>query len=132
MREAFPRAMKRDCVSDARSHRRLGETPMLVSYTIGDDFAPAHTETYDIGLGGLALLSSIALPLGTELSLQLELKGQDRPPLILKGEVRWCREDTLAGRYRIGVEFTTRDAEQDAQLVGYIDTVYKLRDLGVL
>lgn len=105
---------------------------MLVSYSIGDDFSPARTETYDLGLGGLAMLSEVALPVGAAISLELELRGDPRPPLRLNGEVRWCREDALAEKFRIGVEFTARDESQDGQLLGYIDTMYKLRDLGVL
>jgi len=105
---------------------------MLVAYTIGADFPAARTETYDVGLGGLAMLSDVALPAGQPLDLELELRGDPRPPLQLTGEVRWCANDATAGKYRIGVEFTGRTAEQEAQLVGYIDTMYKLRDLGVL
>src|SRR5581483_2045372 len=108
-------------VQDDRSSRRLIDAPMLVAYTIGADFPAARTETYDV-----------ALPAGQPLDLELELRGDPRPPLQLTGEVRWCANDATAGKYRIGVEFTGRTAEQEAQLVGYIDTMYKLRDLGVL
>ena len=105
---------------------------MLVSYTIGDEFEPAHTETYDLGLGGLAMLSEVELALDSALTFELELRGDPRPPLRLAGEVRWCRHDPLLEKYRIGVEFTQRSPEQEALLVGYIDTMVKLRDLGVL
>jgi c-di-GMP-binding flagellar brake protein YcgR len=119
-------------VSDSRSHRRLNDAPLLVAYTIGDDFAAARTETYDVGLGGLAMLSEAELPAGQPLRLELELRGDPRPALQLTGEVRWCRIDPIIGQYRIGVEFTDRTPEQEAQLVGYIDMMHKLRDLGVL
>src|SRR5947209_18561721 len=62
--EAFPPARKAARVSEARSHRRLPDAAMLVAYTIGDEFAAAHTETYDIGLGGLALFPDTELPSG--------------------------------------------------------------------
>jgi hypothetical protein len=117
---------------DVRSHRRLSDAPLLVAYTIGDDFAAAHTETYDLGLGGVAMLTDAELPEGQPLKLQLELRGDPRPPLRLVGEVRWCRYDAVLEKYRTGVELTERSAEQDAQLLAYIDTMYKLRDLGVL
>jgi c-di-GMP-binding flagellar brake protein YcgR len=119
-------------VSDARSHRRLSDAPMLVAYTIGDEFEEARTETYDIGLGGLAMLSETALPPGQPVRLELELRGDPRPPLQLAGEVRWSRYDAALGKYRTGVEFTVQTPDQEAQLVTYIDTMYKLRDLGVL
>jgi c-di-GMP-binding flagellar brake protein YcgR len=105
---------------------------MLVAYTIGDEFAAARTETYDVGLGGLAMLSETELPSGQALQLELELRGDPRPPLKLTGEVRWCRNDPALGKYRIGIEFTNRTPAQESQLHTYIDTMYKLRDLGVL
>jgi c-di-GMP-binding flagellar brake protein YcgR len=119
-------------VSDARSHRRLPEAPLLVAYTIGGDFAEARTETYDVGLGGLAMLCDAELPAGQALRMELELRGDPRPPLQLTGEVRWCRFDDVIGKFRTGIEFTDRTAEQEAQLLGYIDMMYKLRDLGVI
>ena len=105
---------------------------MLVTYTIGDEFAAAHTETYDLGLGGLAMFSAAELAAGQPLRLELELRGDPRPPLHLTGEVRWCAFDALLGTFRTGVEFTDRTTEQETQLLAYIDTMHKLRDLGVL
>src|ERR1035437_830161 len=81
--EAFPLARKAAGVSEARSHRRLSEAPMLVAYTIADEFAEARTETYDVGLGGLAMLADTELPAGQPLRLELELRGDPRPPLHL-------------------------------------------------
>ena len=105
---------------------------MLVAYTIGDEFAAARTQTYDVGLGGLAMLTDAELPSGIALRLELELRGDPRPRLHLTGEVRWCRYDNALEKYRTGVEFTNRTPDQETQLVGYIDMMYKLRDLGVL
>jgi c-di-GMP-binding flagellar brake protein YcgR len=105
---------------------------MLVAYTIGDEFAAAHTETYDIGLGGLAMFSETELAAGQPLRLELELRGDPRPPLHLTGEVRWSRYDAVLAKHRTGVEFTDRTPQQEAQLRAYIDMMYKLRDLGVL
>ena len=105
---------------------------MLVSYTIGDEYAAAHTETYDVGLGGLAMLAEAELPSGQPLRLELELRGDPRPPLHLTGEVRWSRYDPALTKFRTGVEFTDRTPEQESQLLGYIDMMYQLRDLGVL
>ena len=104
---------------------------MLVAYTIADEFAEAHTESYDVGHGGLAMLADAELPAGQALRLELELRGDPRPPLSLTGEVRWCRYDAVLAKYRIGVEFTERTPEQAAQLLGYIEMMYQLRDLGV-
>jgi c-di-GMP-binding flagellar brake protein YcgR len=130
--EPFPLARKAAAVSEARSHRRLADAPMLVAYTIGDEFAAARTETYDVGLGGLAMFAEVELPSGQALQLELELRGDPRPPLQLTGEVRWARYDGALQMYRTGIEFTDRTPDQEAQLLTYIDTMYKLRDLGVL
>jgi len=119
-------------VDEARTHRRLIDAPLLVAYTIGDEFASAYTETYDLGNGGLAMLSPVELPSGQALQLELELRGDPRPALHLTGEVRWCRFDATIEKYRTGVEFTNRTVDQENQLLGYIDMMYKLRDLGVL
>lgn len=119
-------------MSEARSHRRLSDAPLLVAYTIGDEFAAARTETYDVGLGGLAMFAQSELPPGQPLRLELELRGDPRPPLRLTGEVRWSRYDVVLGKYRTGIEFTDRTSDQENQLHGYIETMYKLRDLGVL
>jgi hypothetical protein len=119
-------------VSEARSHRRLSDAPLLVAYTIGDEFAAARTETYDVGLVGLAMFAESELPSGQALKLELELRGDPRPPLQLTGEVRWCRYDAALGKYRTGIEFTGRTPEQENQLRGYIDTMYTLRDMGVI
>ncbi len=104
----------------------------MVAYTIGDEFAAARTETYDIGLGGLAMFAEMELASGQPLRLELELRGEPRPPLQLTGEVRWSRYDAGLGKYRTGVEFTGRTPDQETQLRGYIETMYQLRDLGVI
>ena len=39
------------------------DAPLLVAYTIGDEFAAAHTQTYDVGLGGLAMLGDTPIAL---------------------------------------------------------------------
>ncbi|MBV8580291.1 MAG: PilZ domain-containing protein [Candidatus Eremiobacteraeota bacterium] len=119
-------------MSEARSHRRLLDAPLLVAYTIGDEFEPERTETYDVGLGGLAMLSETELPSGQALKLELELRGDPRPTLNLTGSVRWCRFDHTIQKFRTGIEFTDRTHEQETQLLAYIDMMYKLRDLGVL
>jgi c-di-GMP-binding flagellar brake protein YcgR len=105
---------------------------MLVAYSIADEFEPARTETYDLGLGGLAMYTATEIAPGTALTLEVELRGDPRPPLKLRGAVRWSQHDAILERYRTGVEFTERSPEQEQALRGYIDTMYKLRDLGVL
>ena len=105
--------------------------PLLVAYSIGNEYEPERTEAYDLGLGGLAMLAITELPSGQLLTVEVELRGDPRPPLRLAGAVRWSRFDPALEKYRTGVEFTERTPEVEQQLIGYIDTMYKLRDLGV-
>jgi len=120
--------------SDPKSERkfdRVGDV-LLVSYSIGDEFAPEFTETYDIALGGLAMLSNAELKKDHEISVQLELRGDSQPILRIRGIVRWSRYDPMLQRYRTGVAFLAIDEGTKAHLQRYIDTLHLLRDMGVL
>jgi c-di-GMP-binding flagellar brake protein YcgR len=116
---------------DTRNYRRVGDS-LLVSYTISDEIPAEYTETYDIGIGGLAMLTNASLPVEQGLVIELELRGDATPKLRLSGSVRWSRHDTLLGKYRTGVEFINRDERQEHELLRYVDTIRRLRDLGVL
>ncbi|GAC1417536.1 MAG: hypothetical protein NVSMB64_27390 [Candidatus Velthaea sp.] len=117
--------------SESRVHKRVGDA-LLVSYSISDDIKPEFTETYDIGIGGLAMLTNAELPLNQNIIIELELRGDDRPKLRIGGSVRWCTFDELLGKFRTGVAFIRSDEEQERELLRYIDTIHHLRDLGVL
>ena len=41
--------------------------PLLVAYSIGNEYEPERTEAYDLGLGGLAMLAITELPSGISL-----------------------------------------------------------------
>jgi c-di-GMP-binding flagellar brake protein YcgR len=93
---------------------------------------PEFTETYDIGPGGLAMLTNAALPPQQELIIELELRGSSDAKLRIAGIVRWSRYDELIGKYRTGVAFNDPDASHETDLLRYIDTIHHLRDLGIL
>jgi c-di-GMP-binding flagellar brake protein YcgR len=114
-----------------RRFPRVGDT-LLVSYSIADDFAPEFTETYDIALGGMAMLTNAELSREAPISVQLELRGDAQPILRLQGVVRWSRYDSLLQRHRTGVAFLDVDEEMRAHLQRYIDTLHLLRDMGML
>ena len=118
-------------LSGKREFARVGDA-LLVSYSIGDDFAPEFTETYDIALGGLAMLSNAELENNHEISVQLELRGDSQPVLRIRGIVRWSRYDPMLRRYRTGVAFLDIDEGTKAHLQRYIDTLHLLRDMGML
>ncbi|HZT11362.1 MAG TPA: PilZ domain-containing protein [Candidatus Baltobacteraceae bacterium] len=114
-----------------REFERVGDT-LLVSYSISDDFAPEFTETYDIALGGMAMITNAELQTDAPIVVQLELRGDSRPVIRLKGTVRWSRFDPMLQRYRTGVAFTDVDDSTRKDLTRYIDTLRLLRDMGVI
>ncbi len=114
-----------------RKFPRVGDS-LLVSYSINDEFAPEFTETYDIAMGGMAMLTNAELIKDEPVSVQVELRGDAQPVLRIRGVVRWSRYDPLLQRYRTGVAFLDVDDETRKQLQRYIDTLHLLRDMGML
>jgi c-di-GMP-binding flagellar brake protein YcgR len=114
-----------------RRFQRVGDS-LLVSYSIGDDFAPEFTETYDIALGGMAMLTNAELAREAPINVQLELRGDRQPIVRVRGVVRWSRYDPLLQRYRTGVAFLDTDDEMRVTLQRYIDTLHLLRDMGMI
>lgn len=114
-----------------RQFERVGDT-LLVSYSISDEFAPEFTETYDVALGGLAMITNAELRKDAPITVQLELRSDERPLLRITGTVRWSRFDPLLQRYRTGIAFNELDEATQKDLVRYIDTLRLLRDMGVI
>jgi c-di-GMP-binding flagellar brake protein YcgR len=123
--------VERDVRADQRRFERVGDT-LLVSYSISDEFAPEFTETYDIALGGMAMITNAEMTKDAPITVQLELRGDSRPMIRLNGMVRWSRFDALLQRYRTGVAFVDVDEATRQDLTRYIDTLHLLRDMGVL
>jgi c-di-GMP-binding flagellar brake protein YcgR len=123
--------VERDVRADQRRFERVDDT-LLVSYSISDEFAPEFTETYDIAVGGMAMITNAELTKDAPITVQLELRGDSRPMIRLKGMVRWSRFDPLLQRYRTGVAFVDVDETTRQDLTRYIDTLHLLRDMGVL
>jgi c-di-GMP-binding flagellar brake protein YcgR len=115
-------------VVDARANERSCEI-LLVSYTISPDLPPEYTETYDIAVGGLAMLTNAALSPDLELVIELELRDDARPKLRLNGNVRWSTYDPLLQKYRTGVSFVSQTPEFERELLRYIDTLHAIRNL---
>ena len=114
-----------------RKFARVGDT-LLVSYSIGDDFAPEFTETYDIALGGMAMLTNAELNRDDPINVQIELRSDPQPVLRVRGIVRWSRYDPMLQRYRTGIAFLDVDDTTRTHLQRYIDTLHLLRDMGML
>ncbi|HEV3152205.1 MAG TPA: PilZ domain-containing protein [Candidatus Baltobacteraceae bacterium] len=126
-----PEQSEQEKYGHQRQFERVGDT-LLVSYSISDDFAPEFTETYDIALGGMAMITNAELQKDAPIVVQLELRGDSRPVIRLKGMVRWSRFDPMLQRYRTGVAFTDVDESTQKDLTRYIDTLRLLRDMGVI
>jgi c-di-GMP-binding flagellar brake protein YcgR len=118
-------------VQQERSFERI-DNSLLVSYSVGDDFAPEFTQAYDIALGGLAMLTNAQLLPASIIAVTLELHGDSDPVLQLRGMVRWSQYDAAIDRYRTGVAFVEVDEALSARLRRYIDTLYLLRDMDML
>jgi len=115
-------------VHEARANERSREK-LMVSYTISAELPPEYTETYDIAVGGLAMLTNAALAPNSELLIELELRDDTGPKLSLRGAVRWSTYDVLLEKYRTGVSFIDRSPAFEIELLRYIDTLQFLRDL---
>jgi c-di-GMP-binding flagellar brake protein YcgR len=116
---------------EERQFERARDT-LLVSHSVGEEFAPEFTETYDIALGGVAILTNAELTPDAPVEIHLELRGDERPRLRLRGLVRWSRYDTMIKRYRTGIAFLDIDDQTRVHLQRYIDTLKLVRDMGML
>ncbi|GAC1389094.1 MAG: hypothetical protein NVSMB31_04460 [Vulcanimicrobiaceae bacterium] len=115
----------------ARKFERVGDS-LLVSYSISEEFAPEFTETYDIAIGGMAMITNAEIDGGSKVIVQLELRGDPSPAIRVAGMVRWSRLDPLLRKYRTGVAFVDVDDATKKDLLRYIDTLHLLRDMGVI
>ena len=118
-------------VDHSRKFERVGDT-LLVSYSISEEFAPEFTETYDIAIGGMAMITNAEIDSGASVMVQLELRGDPNPAIRVNGVVRWSRLDPMLRKYRTGVAFVDVNDETKKDLLRYIDTLHLLRDMGVI
>lgn len=117
---------------NTRTFARVGDS-LLVSYSaVSEDTPWAFCETYDIGSGGIAIITNVQLKADDIVQVQLELRGDNRPPMRAEGIVRWSRLDPLLQKYRTGIEFENMDKEAEMNILRYVDTMRMLRDMGVL
>ncbi len=116
--------------AEARANERARDV-LLVSFTIAASVAAEYTETYDIAVGGLAMLTTTQLKRDMDLLVELELRNSKRSKLQVDGSVRWSTFDPLLGKYRTGISFRGRSPQFERELLQYIDTLQELRDLGL-
>lgn len=73
----------------------------------------------DIGGGGLKLKDKKRIKRNTELNLKINLPDESKP-ILLKGEVVWCKRGTPKNAYSMGVKFHKMNCEDRKKYVSYI------------
>ncbi len=74
-----------------------------------------HADGRDVSLGGLALCSHCAVPLGEIVDVSIPFV---QPPFASRARVAWC--NACAGAYELGVEFLDYDDAFRARMVEQI------------
>ena len=100
--------------SDSRAHPRYA---LEVDAEVRTQTGVIPARTRDVSRGGLALVLAEALPLGTELTLNLALVFDEETfsePLLLRARVVWCTR--IADKHQIGTTFIAMTNEQRAYL----------------
>ena len=78
--------------------------------------------TLDISRGGICFLVHEFLPVNSILKVKLRLK-KDYFTFEALVRVKWIKEDTIASRFEIGVEFTDISPAASRHLISYIRAV---------
>src|SRR5690349_24666915 len=100
--------------SDSRAHPRYA---LEVDAEVRTQTGTIPARTRDVSRGGLALTLPEALPLGTELTLNLALVFDEETfsePLLVRARVVWCTR--IADKHQIGTTFVAMTNEQRAYL----------------
>ena len=83
-----------------------------------------ETLTKDVSEGGLCCLSPVALPVSSEITLELILStGQE--PLIIQGKTAWFRTIPESDQFDIGISFAEVPQAQQRHLSTYLDHLSK-------
>ena len=61
-------------------------------------------QAVDINSGGIGLTSGKAIPLSQKIAVQIEIKPEEEPIVVL-GQVVWVRKLLNSQRYRVGLKF---------------------------
>ena len=63
-----------------------------------------QSRTLDFSKSGIGLFSRSEVPVGKEITIELDLQGFDDPVFVI-GRVQWVREDSEEEGYRMGMQF---------------------------
>ena len=72
----------------------------------------------DLSLGGALLVVTMALAEGATHDFRLDLEDE---ALVVRGEVRRCRQQSDGAGYEVGVRFVGMSPEDQARLQSYLE-----------
>ena len=79
-----------------------------------------ETLTKNVSTGGVKCISSIERPVGTRMSVELDL-GDRREPVRARGLVSWFGMVPDSDQFFIGITFTELEPDDRRHLSGYLD-----------
>ena len=85
--------------------RHASSRPLPRRLSVADTDVPFEAWVLDVSVGGLGLVSSESLPLGTLLQIELETHTR-AAPLKTLAKIVYC-QPTPEGEYRYGCQFVT-------------------------
>jgi hypothetical protein len=90
---------------------------------LSSTFEPFNVVIVDIGLGGLQLRSRETLPVGSK--CKLHVGNEDKPPLVLVGEVRHSMRVPNSDLVASGVRFLPKTHEERLTIAEYVHAVFQ-------
>jgi c-di-GMP-binding flagellar brake protein YcgR len=81
-----------------------------------------ETKACDISTGGMALIADVNLPTGQACALQFSIQTLGEPPHVLQLEAQVMHSILAKGGFRIGLRFTTPDAQTTAHIQRFVNS----------
>ncbi len=85
-------------------HRKTIRQQCFVPVEANAKSALSDLCTFDIGRGGIGLVSKKKIPIHQQIAVELDLTPEGEAALIM-GEVRWVHQNYKTGTYRLGIKF---------------------------
>ena len=64
----------------------------------------SQSRTTDISRGGMGVFSRVEIPVGQEITIELDLQDKGEPVFVI-GRVQWVREEKNGQGFRMGMSF---------------------------
>ncbi len=115
--DTLPSSRQDPIVTTAREHPRYAHEA-VVTFHVGGEAYPGTTQ--NLSRGGLCADLEQAIPVGSnvEVDIQLVFDDAETEPLRLPGRVVWCT--TLDDAYQVGLSFLPLDAEKTDYLTMFL------------